>query len=138
MTTVNMKDYVNGNVNENKAVQEVIGKISKAGTDFLFEISEDKNEEIELLVDGDNPECEDWCFYITIKTPESEEELAKSLSKEFWNLYNNYDVEENVYMWLEAKRNGTSGVPGIIDLVHNEEYKEKALRNFAEKMDFMC
>ena len=27
MTTVNMKDYVNGNVNENKAVQEVIGKI---------------------------------------------------------------------------------------------------------------
>lgn len=32
MTTVNMKDYVNGNVNENKAVQEVIGKISKAET----------------------------------------------------------------------------------------------------------
>ena len=27
-----MKDYVNGNVNENKAVQEVIGKISKAET----------------------------------------------------------------------------------------------------------
>ena len=41
-------------------------------------------------------------------------------------------------MWLEAKRNGTSGVPGVIDLVHNEEYKEKALKNFAEKMDFMC
>lgn len=112
-------------------------KLSK-GTDFLFEISEDKNEEIELLVNGDNPESEDWNFYITIETPETEEDLAKSLSKEFWDLYNNYDVEENVYMWLGAKRNGTSGVPGVVDLVHNEEYKEKALRKFAEKMDFMC
>lgn len=112
-------------------------KLSK-GTDFLFEISENKNEEIELLVNGDNPESEDWNFYITIETPETEEDLAKSLSKEFWDLYNNYDVEENVYMWLGAKRNGTSGVPGVVDLVHNEEYKEKALRKFAEKMDFMC
>ena len=112
-------------------------KLSK-GTDFLFEISENKNEEIELLVNGDNPESEDWNFYIIIETPETEEDLAKSLSKEFWDLYNNYDVEENVYMWLGAKRNGTSGVPGVVDLVHNEEYKEKALRKFAEKMDFMC
>lgn len=77
-------------------------------------------------------------FFITVETPETEEDLAKSLSKEFWDLYNNYDVEENVYMWLGAKRNGTSGVPGVVDLVHNEEYKEKALRKFAEKMDFMC
>ena len=48
-------------------------KLSK-GTDFLFKISENKNEEIELLVDGDNPQCEDWCFYITIETPDTEEE----------------------------------------------------------------
>ena len=111
-------------------------KLSK-GTDFLFKISENKNEEIELLVDGDNPQCEDWCFYITIETPETEKDLAKSLRNEFFDLYDNYDVEENVYMRLEAKRNGTSGVPGVVDLVHNEEYKEKALRKFAEKMGFI-
>lgn len=111
-------------------------KLSK-GTDFSFDISENKNEEIELLVEGDNPEYEDWCFYITVETPDTEEDLAKSLSKEFWDLYYNYDVEENVYIWLEAKGNGTSGVPGVVDLVHNEEYKEKALKKFAEKMDFM-
>lgn len=57
-------------------------KLSK-GTDFSFDISENKNEEIELLVDGDNPECEDWSFYITVETPDTEEDLAKSLSKEF-------------------------------------------------------
>lgn len=118
-------------------IVDSLEKISE-GTDFSFDISENKNEEIELLVNGDNPESEDWNFYITIETPETEEDLAKSLSKEFWDLYNNYDVEENVYMWLGAKRNGTSGVPGVVDLVHNEEYKKKALRKFAEKMDFMC
>ena len=118
-------------------IVDSLEKISE-GTDFSFDISENKNEEIELLVNGDNPESEDWNFYITIETPETEKDLAKSLRNEFFDLYNDYDVEENVYMWLEAKRNGTSGVPGVIDLVHNEEYKEKALRNFAEKMDFMC
>ena len=112
-------------------------KLSK-GTDFSFNISENKNEEIELCVSGDNPEGEDWSFYITIETPETEEDLVESLSKKFWDLYDNYDIEENVYMWLEAKRNGTSGVPEVVDLVHNEEYKEKALRDFAEKMDLMC
>ena len=40
MTTVNMKDYVNGNVNENKAVQEVIGKISKAEKQHVTVVSD--------------------------------------------------------------------------------------------------
>lgn len=117
-------------------IVDSLEKISE-GTDFSFDISENKNEEIELLVNGDNPESEDWNFYITIETPETEKDLAKSLRNEFFDLYDNYDVEENVYMWLEAKRNGTSGVPGVVDLVHNEEYKEKALRKFAEKMGFI-
>lgn len=117
-------------------IVDSLEKISE-GTDFSFDISKNKNEEIELLVNGDNPESEDWNFYITIETPETEKDLAKSLRNEFFDLYDNYDVEENVYMWLEAKRNGTSGVPGVVDLVHNEEYKEKALRKFAEKMGFI-
>lgn len=117
-------------------IVDSLEKISE-GTDFSFDISENKNEEIELLVNGDNPESEDWNFYITIETPETEKDLAKSLRNEFFDLYDNYDVEENVYMRLEAKSNGTSGVPGVVDLVHNEEYKEKALRKFAEKMGFI-
>lgn len=120
-------------------IDQIANKLEKLskGTDFSFDISENKNEEIELLVDGDNPECEDWSFYITVETPETEEDLAKSLCKEFWDLYDSYNVEENVYMWLEAKRNGTSGVPGVVDLVHNEEYKVEALKKFAQKMSFM-
>lgn len=107
------------------------------GTDFFFDVLRNNAKKVDLSVHGDNPEGEDWYFEITIETPEVEEDLAKSLSKKFWDLYNNYDVEENVYMWLEAKRNGTSGVPGVVDLVHNEEYKEKALRDFAERLELM-
>lgn len=106
-------------------------------TDFFLDVLRNNAKKVDLSVHGDNPEGEDWYFEITIKTPETEEDLAKSLSKEFWDLYNDYDVEENVYMWLEAKRNGTSGVPGVVDLVHNEEYKEKALRDFAERLELM-
>ena len=84
------------------AIDQIVNSLEKLskGTDFSFEISESKNEEIELSVSGDNPEYEDWSFDITIKAPETEEDLAKSLCKDFWDLYDNYDVEENVYMWL--------------------------------------
>lgn len=71
------------------------------GTDFDFRISEIKNGEVELYMQGDNPCNEDWCTEITIKNP---------------------------------KRNGFQGVPGVVDLVHNEEYKENALKEFAEKL----
>ena len=35
---------------------------------------------------------------------------------------------------LEAKRNGLQGVPNVVDLVKNEEYKEKALRDYVDKL----
>ncbi len=42
-------------------IDQIVNNLEKLsnGTDFSFEISENKNEEIELLVDGDNPQCED-------------------------------------------------------------------------------
>ena len=43
-------------------------------------------------------------------------------------------IEENVILMLEAKRNGFQGVPDVVDLVHNEEYKENALYEFSEKL----
>ena len=51
-----------------------------------------------------------------------------------WELYDDFDVEKKTYLMLEAKRNGFQGVPGVVDLVHNEEYKENALKEFAEKL----
>lgn len=104
------------------------------GTDFSFEISEATDETIELYMYGDNPCGEDWCTIITIDNPETKKELIEILANEIWTLYEIFDVEEETYLMLEVKRNGFSGVPDVVDLVHNEEYKENALKEFAEKL----
>lgn len=43
-------------------------------------------------------------------------------------------MEEHVYNMLEAKRNGFSGVPNVVDFVKNEEYKENALKKYVDKL----
>lgn len=75
-----------------------------------------------------------WCTDITIKNPKTKKELIETLHEKMWELYDDFDVEEETYLMLEAKRNGFQGVPGVVDLVHNEEYKENALKEFAEKL----
>ena len=100
------------------------------GTDFDFSISEIKNGEVKLYMQGDNPCNEDWCTEIIIKNPKTKKELIETLHEKMWELYDAFDVEEETYLMLEAKRNGFQGVPGVVDLVHNEEYKENALKEF--------
>ena len=104
------------------------------GTDFAFTLSDIQNGEVELHMDGDNPCEEDWCTKITIKNPKTKKELIKTLHEKMWELYDDFDVEEETYLMLEAKRNGFQGVPCVVALVHNEEYKKNALKEFAEKL----
>ncbi len=114
-------------------IEKYLEEISE-GTDFAFTVDEEENKELTLYMQGDNPEGEDWCTTLTIKNPKTKKELLKSLCEEIDDCYDAFDVEENVYLMLEAKRNGFRGVPGVVDLVHNEEYKEKSLEEFAEKL----
>ena len=51
------------------------------GTDFTFSISEVKNREVELVMDGYNPEGEDWREEITIKNPKTKKELRFCIKK---------------------------------------------------------
>ena len=117
-------------------MEKYLEEISE-GTDFSFSVSEVKKGEIELYMQGDNPEGEDWCECLTIKNPKTKRELIAALYNEVEECYEAFDVEENVYNMLAAKRNGFRGVPGVVDLVHNEEYKENALKEFAEKLGQM-
>lgn len=108
------------------------------GTDFSFRISEVTDKTIELDMYGDNPCGEGWYTAITIDNPMTKKELIEILANEIWTLYEVFDVEEETYLMLEAKRSGLSGVPDVVDLVHNEEYKENALKEFAEKLQNLC
>lgn len=114
-------------------IENFLEEVSE-GTDFIFKVEEEKNKELTLYMYGDNPCNEDWCETLTIQNPKTKKELIESLYKEVWNCYESFDVEENTYLWLEAKRNGFNGVPGVVDLVHNEEYKENALKEFSDKL----
>lgn len=115
-----------------KRIEEYLEKISE-GTDFSFTV-EKENNELTLYMQGDNPCNEDWCTTITIEIPKTRKELIESLYKEVDRCYVAFDVEEETYLMLEAKRNGFVGVPGVVELVHNEEYKENALKEFSEKL----
>ena len=114
-------------------IEKYLEEVSE-GTDFSFRIADVHDREIELYMQGDNPCNEDWCIDITIKNPKTKKELIENLHEKLWQLYDAFDIEEETYLMLEAKRNGFQGVPGIVDLVHNEEYKENALKEFAEKL----
>lgn len=116
-----------------KNIEKYLEEVSE-GTDFSFAVEEEENKELTLYMQGDNPEGEDWCITLTIKNPKTRKELIKSLYSKVFDCYEAFDVEEETYLMLEAKRNGFQGVPGVVALVHNEEYKENALEKFAFKL----
>ena len=118
-------------------IEKYLEEVSE-GTDFDFRIVDVHDGEIELYMQGDNPCNEDWCIDITIKNPKTKKELIEILHEKLWQLYDAFDIEEETYLMLEAKRNRFQGVPGVVDLVHNEEYKENALKEFAEKLRELC
>lgn len=47
---------------------------------------------------------------------------------------NNFDVDEHVEMWIEARHNGTAGVPPARILVHDAEEIEKMLLDLADAL----
>jgi hypothetical protein len=115
-------------------LEEYLEKVSE-NTDFTFQITEFNDSKVEMGMYGDNPCGEDWFEYLDIENPETEKELIGLLYAEVLDCYESFDVEENVYNMLAAtKRNGFSGVPGVVDLVHNEEYKENALKEYKDKL----
>lgn len=42
-----------------------------------------------------------------------------------------FDVDEHVEMWIEAKKNGVRGVPSVSELVHDVEEIEEMLEDLA-------
>ena len=114
-------------------MENYLDKVSE-GTDFSFKIDVERNGEITLYMQGDNPCGEDWCETLEIGNSKTKKELMEKLYFEVTHAYDCFDIEENVLLMLEAKRNGFQGVPGVVDLVHKEEYKENALHEFSEKL----
>jgi hypothetical protein len=116
-------------------VEKYLKKLTN-GTSFWFHVGIASDEsEIGLDIHGENPENEDWQWYFPIKNSDDKKDLLEAIKKEIEDAVDCFDIEENVYRMLEAKRNGFQGVPNVVNLVANEQYKEKALREFYQRLD---
>ena len=67
------------------------------------------------------PEGEDWGFYI--------DNLVDII-----DYAENFDVEDEFEMWVDAKRNGISGVPSISDLWQDQLWKQELLNKVADEI----
>lgn len=45
--------------------------------------------------------------------------------------YKDFDIEEHIEMWIDAKRNGVKGVPFVSELVHDAEAIDEMLRELS-------
>ena len=96
----------------------------------------DALEPIDVHVEQESTGCYDVSFYTdagedfhTSVRANSAEEFADAMCDEC----NNFNAEEHVTMWLEAKQNGTSGVPDVVTLVHDAEAIEELLEDIATR-----
>ena len=90
----------------------------------MFKINEKVVEAVEAL-GWTVSESEDYITFGNC-SPAGEdlyEEYAKDEDVLDWalDLANNFDVDEHVEMWVDAKRSGVSGVPSIRDLVEDAD-----------------
>ena len=97
----------------------------------------EKAEELDWRVniyDGSNwefekysPAGEDFIFSIDTKDPED-------VWREVRRYANDFDTEEHIEMWVQAKRYGTNGVPSIRRLVEDADDIDEMLDELADAL----
>lgn len=68
-----------------------------------------------------SPAGEDFSF--TVNT--------ENAAQEIYEYYDNFDVDDHIEMWIEAKQNGVAGVPSIRRLVEDAETISEMLKTLA-------
>lgn len=67
-----------------------------------------------------SPAGEDFSFYVFY-------DALTDLAHELYTYWQDFDVEEHVKMWLDAKQNGVGGVPDVVTLVEDAKEIESML-----------
>ena len=116
-----------------RKIKKYLKKIT-VDTDFSFTLKKDGTR-LKLYMRGYNPLNEDWCEILTIEKPKTKKDLLQSLYDAVYSLYEGCDIEEKVYLRLYAKRHSAKDIPCVWDILNNEDYKERALGTFADKLD---
>lgn len=68
-------------------------------------------------------------------TPAGEDWVIEFESLEdFISYAENFDIEENLRMWIEAKENGITGVPDIETLLKDQKWKKNLLNKILKRI----
>jgi hypothetical protein len=71
-----------------------------------------------------SPAGEDFSFSVSGKT-------QKELKDEIKSYANDFDVDEHIELWVEARKNGVGGVPSIKELVEDADAIKEMLEELA-------
>lgn len=74
-----------------------------------------------------SPAGEDLVISVGGMTPEG-------MIKDIIEYANNFDPDENIEMWIEARHNGVGGIPSIRVLVEDADAIERMLEELADKV----
>ena len=115
-------DVANHNFKADKAERKNKMKIAE-----IKEIAERLGWRVDEYDDGTvefsqySPAGEDFSFTVN----------AKEAAKEIYEYYNDFDIDEHVEMWIEARENGVIGVPSTRQLVEDAEDIFEMLKELA-------
>lgn len=104
--------------------KKIIDTAEELGWSVDFETQKYPGKKPEKMVTFSqySPAGEDFSFY---ETYESLPEIARQV----YSYWQDFDVEEHVKMWLDAKANGVIGVPDVVTLVDDAREIETMLEN---------
>lgn len=93
------------------------GTVTKTEVNNNFEYIEPDNRRTYVEIGQSSPAGEDFSMVIDF----DEENQADSFKDSLESYYEDFDIDEHIEMWIEAKRSGTSGVPSTRELVKDAE-----------------
>lgn len=102
-------------------MNEFLENITSIAEALGWSVDVDKNDKdsTEFYVDfrQSSPAGEDFGETVWLDEKDSFSEQVSKIAAQF----NEFDIDEHIEMWIEAKKNGVSGVPSCRDLVHDAE-----------------
>lgn len=86
-----------------------------------------------LGMDVEAKTLEDGLTEIKFTNVEQDFTFCVQTSGGIYDYYDGFDIEEEVYNWLQAKEHGVEGIPYVTELVEEEQLIEDTLHDLAIK-----
>lgn len=134
-------DYDGGDPTNSLGLDEYYEEVPETLKDMLIAAAEDLGWKVEFSVNDAFTNCprryvsfyqyspagEDFGFDVYFKD-------ITDIPDEVGKFYNGFDIDDHIEMWIEARRNGVSGVPSTRDLVKDAEDIDEMLDELSDAL----